>query len=552
MKKNTNKKNTNKKKLNTKNRKKNKSNKTKHIKKYVGGARGPKNVENPIKISLSIYEKYGENLYVLQKKGELKPAHDYQVDKYYDYFYNYLPETKYENIVNNLGFKVSFSLKRMNIATGEVGPQYPVYLVRDTIDNPISLLIDISNDEEINKIPMEIRDHYPGIIFPKKERRILPLPPPASASSSRGASASKKAPSMNNMPEFATYLHNPQMQLVRFAEKIREIYNPGYQFSDWVVKEKWNDSHFKDTVVYYNVDDELNDVIKLTIQREPCNIAMVRHYNEPLLEKCFGWSYGAYALSTNVKLMPNLAIYCKSSLLKGNRIDYIDIDVINLIGYAFDSIEQPDYIYFRRKYGDGFFTNAAAKEELVVKYNNMWKLALACAINLKKTKFSIFNVGGGYFSGGFTNFKEDIFEKSFEPLIPIFARKKIEIIGYNKTTKQFDGSRFIPHIFDNPGEDDYKNTLYVNAWDPWSIIGNGNDHDNSLDGYWGKSTNMGVLGWFLTNPNMIFRPVLMYGKTELDKVNDISKEEIIDRASTIITSFNGDIINKHPLHRLHK
>ena len=158
MKKNTNKKNTNKKKLNTKNRKKNKSNKTKHIKKYVGGARGPKsskNEENPIKISLTEYKKYGENLYVLQKKGGLVTTHEYQLGTYYNYIYNdYVEEQKYENILNNLGFEVNFSLKRMNIATGEVGPQYPVYLVRDTIDNPISLLIDISNDEEINKIPM--------------------------------------------------------------------------------------------------------------------------------------------------------------------------------------------------------------------------------------------------------------------------------------------------------------------------------------------------------------------------------------------------------------
>ena len=449
----------------------------------------------------------------------------------------------------------------MNILTGDVGPQYPVYLVRDTIKNPISLLIDISNDEEINKIPMEIRDHYPGIIFPdrKKEKRILPSLPPsaaasrgASASSSRGASAStsasKKAPSMNNMPDFAAYLHNPQMQLVEFADEMRKIYTHGFEFSDWVVKEKWNDSHFKDTVVYYNVVDDLNDVIKLTIQREPCNIAMRRHYDGLQLQTDFGWREGAYALSTLDKLMPNIAIYCKASLLK-NSGDYIDIDVINLIGYAFDNKHQPDYIYFQTNYGLGFFTDDRAKKELVVRYNNMWKLALACAINLNKRKFSIFNVGGGYFSRGFTNFKKDIFEKSFGPLIPIFERKNIEIIGYSHETKQFDGSRFIPNIFNNPGEDDYKNTLYVNAWDPWSIIGNGNNNDHSLDGYWGISTNMGVLGWFLTNPNMIFRPVLMYEETGLEKVADINKEEIRDRARDIIRTFNGKIINKHPLHK---
>lgn len=51
------------------------------------------------------------------------------------------------------------------------------------------------------------------------------------------------------------------------------------------------------------------------------------------------------------------------------------------------------------------------------------------------------------------------------------------------------------------------NTLFVNAWDPHSIIGNGNYNDPSLDGYWGRYTNMSVLGWGFTNPEMTYVPV---------------------------------------------
>jgi hypothetical protein len=47
----------------------------------------------------------------------------------------------------------------------------------------------------------------------------------------------------------------------------------------------------------------------------------------------------------------------------------------------------------------------------------------------------------------------------------------------------------------------------VNAWDPWSMIGNGNDRDNSLDGNWGRCSNMTVLGWSEANPFIKYYPV---------------------------------------------
>ena len=42
-------------------------------------------------------------------------------------------------------------------------------------------------------------------------------------------------------------------------------------------------------------------------------------------------------------------------------------------------------------------------------------------------------------------------------------------------------------------------TLFVNAWDPHSLLGNGNESDSSLDGWWGRISNISVLGSSLTN-----------------------------------------------------
>ena len=69
-------------------------------------------------------------------------------------------------------------------------------------------------------------------------------------------------------------------------------------------------------------------------------------------------------------------------------------------------------------------------------------------------------------------------------------------------------------------------TLYINAWDPWSIIGNGNAGDTSLDGYWGRNSNMSVLGWSMTNSKLL--PDIVGGASaETSKI--LSMKQILDK-----------------------
>lgn len=339
---------------------------------------------------------------------------------------------------------------------------------------------------------------------------------------------------------------------LHLALALKSIYTPRYEFSNWVTDNEqnlYNDFNFKDTVVYYNDKDNdkdnthIDDVVKITIQREPCNISMKSIYDINKLKACFGWEKGAYTLtSRNGGLMPNIAIYCKALLRNKHTKEYINVDVINLIGYAFDNETQPDYKYFKKlnKFDDEF------KMELKKKYNNMWKLALAAAIESKKQRFRIFNIGGGAFSEKVKdfittkedkqnfNFFKDIFLPSFTPLLELFRDNNIEIVGYND--EGFDNSIFIPNIIiDSDDGDDYKNTLYANAWDPWSIIGNGNHLDRTLDGYWGRSTNLSVIGWFITNPHMTFKTVAINTDEHKIKIDPIS-EDIIKESLKNFTS----------------
>lgn len=288
------------------------------------------------------------------------------------------------------------------------------------------------------------------------------------------------------------------------AQQVFSIYYPRHHFPEWVLdKTEWDSFHFADTIVFYHNYDDFKDVKKLITEREPCNIGMGRMYDIAKMQSTFGWSYGAYQLSTKEKLMPNIAVYCHSTFHYNNK--KMHIHVINLIGYAFDSTTQPDYIYFKSNYPN----KQNMKKALVQKYHEMWKLALACLIEKKLTKFRIYCIGGGAFASLLFDkytFVTEIFEPSFCPLLKTFEELNITILGYNFDKKMFNGG-FIPTIFNDDSED-LTNTLYCNAWDPWTIIGNGNECDRSLDGFWGRYSNLSVLGWYPTNPAMKFVSVL--------------------------------------------
>jgi len=280
------------------------------------------------------------------------------------------------------------------------------------------------------------------------------------------------------------------------ATQVLSLYFPQCGFPEWVLEPKeWQNHAFSQTKVYYNRDDLLEDVKLLAKQREPCNIGMKRLYNRDKMEALFGWRHGAYERSTKDKLMPNIAVYCYAKIQR--PAGSINVHVINLIGRAIDTPEQPDYHYFTTR----------PQSVLIQAYRDMWVKALACAKDLKAQnkikKLRIFNVGGVCFAGPFAkNFIPSTFEPAFLPLLPEFAKAGIEVLGYDTHTKTFDDV-FIPDILYSKDED-VDNTLYVNAWDPWSLIGNGNSRDRSLDGYWGRYSNMAVLGWSITNPQLTF------------------------------------------------
>jgi len=351
------------------------------------------------------------------------------------------------------------------------------------------------------------------------------------------------------------------------ANRLYNIYKNGYGFSDWVIKENiFKKFHFKDTSVFFNESadaEHLSNVVLMTIQREPVNIALGRYYNTNILKNTFGWKQGAYTKSTEDKLMPNIAIYCKASVRESPMSDtYKDVHVINLVGYAFDNPNQPDYKFFNKIDPIGSNNNNSDKQLtiLIQMYTNMWMLAATAAKSKGMKNLFIYNVGGGVFAEGLrtlkcaiTDFKRQIFIPSFakakeycmknsisvvneelvEPNDPRAAAIRIPAVLFNDTFSEIAANL----IMNNPNDTKpiVDETLFVNAWDPWSIIGNGNYSDNSLDGFWGRSSNMSVLGWYYTNPFMNFIKV---GST--NKVEEIPVATITAFAQKHIDVFNAN------------
>ena len=174
-------------------------------------------------------------------------------------------------------------------------------------------------------------------------------------------------------------------------------------------------------------------------------------------------------------------------------------------------------------------------KDLIEKYRKIWMKACTICTKLNLKNLYYFGVGNANFATLLpasiigndkdikaieTSFNKTIFEPAFGIKIvgdqqteydtndtntpyKYCKDKEIKIQNYPAANIYENAHAMgIPKLLFGPTftEELLKYTLFINAWDPWSIIGNGNDADNSLDGFWGRNSNLSVLGWSETNP----------------------------------------------------
>jgi len=281
-------------------------------------------------------------------------------------------------------------------------------------------------------------------------------------------------------------------ELGKVATKLSKIYMENCAFPKWSVdllSAGKLEEYAKSVVVYYYTDtDDLTWVKKLATEREPANIGMNRCYDEDALEEQFFYRHGAYSYSTETQLLPNIAIYCKTPIRLGDATT--SVHVINIVGYAFDNAAQIDYQYFFP-----LVNNPDKWAELVGRYKRMWRYVFHCAREHGLKRVYLADVGGGNFGLALEKHPSTSYAKLKKESLPPVAAEYSDIEAHVL-------ERIPDWAFTEEGQSVLEESLLVNAWDPWSMVGNANFSDNSLDGFFGRCTAMAVLCWPQTNPHI--------------------------------------------------
>ena len=369
------------------------------------------------------------------------------------------------------------------------------------------------------------------------------------------------------------------------TEELQNCYVPGARPPNWSITgggghykiigdDEWK-ILAKKVKVY--ITGEL-DVIKLLVtRREPVNITMKNYthyyyYNKYIdflkkygLNPSFAYAFenftpewqtdktksqSAYSFlyqQKNTELPPNFAMYIRTPIKNGGNEEYKLINVINCIGFAFDSVEQPDFKYFTQNETLPIKFKLNKEEEFKKKLVQTFNYIFQCALEHNLNTIMLSYIGGSAFSTYYPN--KDFNKKSklmrggpnptyttmyvaaFKIAFNSVNTKNPSIItkivlmgqgdGINsdlpipdidKTLSDYANSislnyecpqnGLIPQICFN---DKYNpdNCLYVNAWDPHSIVGNGNEADGSLDGRIGRVTAMAYLSFPFINNYLI-------------------------------------------------
>ncbi len=280
-----------------------------------------------------------------------------------------------------------------------------------------------------------------------------------------------------------------------------KIYDEGYAPPMWTSTEytgllkRYGSSAF----VIAPRNAEPQTIIDLVNKRQPVNIATHEYFDRTRMLRKFGYALSGYSdlWRKTQSLPPNIGVYTRSPLRPygKERFKAFDAHIYNAIGYGFDSVDQPDYIELGL---DGGF-NINHLQDLV---GDMIKKVYACASMLPVTTIAMSLVGCGAFSSLFPySMKDDVF-------VPMFLKAnngmnkgyKVVFLG-DEAPPGFEAIGRVPRCFKSL--EDIESVLFVNAWDPHSIPGNGNANDDSLDGQFGRRTAIGVLGWGLSNPELV-------------------------------------------------
>lgn len=261
--------------------------------------------------------------------------------------------------------------------------------------------------------------------------------------------------------------------------------------------------HAKTAHIYYNsAQISHEDALRIIFQREPTNIAMGNNqYNEHKLEELFGYRKGIYndksakkSDGTSFKDLPNTAtVYSETYLWNppgGNQKK--EIACLSLPAPALDSKEQPHYSYYVK---EDHLDSGKYETEMQFLFSVIEK---AIRDN-KETAFQnkgikrvvLSRFGQGAFLAALSSKDQDLAHQAYKNQMANFLNN-VKDLGLKIVMSEYSypeqdvwyNAMIVGDIIETAEEYD----LIINAWDPHSAPGNGNDADASFDGSMGKGS----------------------------------------------------------------
>lgn len=322
----------------------------------------------------------------------------------------------------------------------------------------------------------------------------------------KGRKAPKQAPDHKiNLAEF-----DDQPAVKPDLAKVLAIYNPhflplinGNNLKNYSQSADYQ-RHAQSARIYYNASQLApEDAIRVIFQREPTNIAMGdNQYNKQKLQQTFGYSQGIYndantkkVDGSSFKALPNTAcVYSETYLWDppgGNNKK--EVACLSVPAPALDSFKQPHYDYYLQK---GYLDGDKYEQEMQFLFKTI-ESALRdnykTAFNNKGIKRLVLSrFGQGAFLGALGPSDKIIANQAYQKQLAVFLKQiqemEVEVV-MSEYSQPSPANEWHPHmiigdIINSAQEGDF----IINAWDPHSAPGNGNDADHSFDGAMGKGS----------------------------------------------------------------
>jgi len=316
------------------------------------------------------------------------------------------------------------------------------------------------------------------------------------------------------------------------ASAIAATYSPGYGPPSWAVETytREYDKYAQKAALFYDAGADEEAVRLVATQREPSNVAMKPHFDAKKLENVTGepWTGSGYTqfYKDHGKLAPNIGVLTLApSAVARSRNGGLhakpgrlrDIYIYHAIGAALDNENQADY--------KAMVANKEPDETrrlLLDFYVSVFTKIFEAARSVSATGIVMSLVGAVSFAGMYPGPAGTSNEVAFhsEVWIPAYAHVRAQYTGFkmyvtgdlekigdrppnpagiyllaNKHTRV----ALFPELMNQVPA----GTMIVNAWDPHTLPGNGNEGDDTIDGWIGRYSAIHFFGWAYTNPQLL-------------------------------------------------